>query len=188
MITKYEIYEVIPRHELIKAMNEFKFDHFRSVHGIPHWMRVLHNGLLLSEQNGANKKIIIAFAFFHDIKREHECDDPEHGSRGGRRLLSLKYKINLSKDELNKVIEACENHTSGLHHDDLDISTCWDSDRLDLYRVGIEPEPDYLNHDWSKDENNISDAMDRSMAPAESWMLEIVNDLKPELNLTRMVG
>ena len=49
-------------------------------------------------------------------------------------------------DEKEKelLIEACKYHSDGLIDADITIQTCWDSDRLDLGRVGIKPSPDRL--------------------------------------------
>ena len=42
------------------------------------------------------------------------------------------------------LLEACETHTSEKDSDNVTIQTCWDSDRLDLGRVGITPHPSRL--------------------------------------------
>ena len=34
--------------------------------------------------------------------------------------------------------------------DDVTIQTCWDADRLDLWRIGIEPRPEYLYTEMAK--------------------------------------
>ena len=51
-------------------------------------------------------------------------------------------------------------HSGGQVSEDATIQTCWDSDRLDLGRVGIFPSPKYLSdeasifidlaYDWSR--------------------------------------
>lgn len=177
MITKEEIYDIIPRKDLVRIIGDFFSDPNESIHGLHHWLRVLANGFEISKHNGANKKIITCFAFFHDIKRERENKDPEHGPRGSIAFLSLKYKVNLTRDEIYKVVEACHGHTNELYHDDVDISTCWDSDRLDLYRVGIIPDSQYLNQEISKEKEFINEAINRSIKDEEEWMVDIIIDL-----------
>ncbi|MEO0415706.1 MAG: hypothetical protein AAF226_12240, partial [Verrucomicrobiota bacterium] len=40
---------------------------------------------------------------------------------------------------------ACKWHTDQTHCSDITIGACWDSDRLDLGRVGLIPDSRYLN-------------------------------------------
>lgn len=181
MITIDDIYAVIPKKILYEIIVNFELNVFNGVHGIDHWYRVLINGLKLAEKNGANKKVIIAFAFFHDIKRINEDSDPEHGARAAKLLLKYKYKINLNKEELKKTMDACYGHTSEKFSSDLDIATCWDADRLDLYRVGLVPSPEYLSTDYGKEEDTIKSAQTRSWTLFDKDELKIIDDLK-ELN------
>ena len=104
MITKEEIYKVIPKKILIEVIESFYLQLFNGVHGIDHWTRVLQNGIILCDKNpNLNKNIIIAFSFFHDVGRTREDDEPIHGYNGGRRLLKYKYKINLTSDSLYQI-------------------------------------------------------------------------------------
>ena len=41
-------------------------------HGLEHWMRVLINGRLLAEGNGADIEVVEHFALIHDVMREDE--------------------------------------------------------------------------------------------------------------------
>lgn len=178
MITKMDVYKVIPKPVLKKIIHHFELNIDNSLHGIDHWARVLSNGIDIAENNGANKNVIIAFSFFHDIRRQHEAGDPEHGLRGAKYLQAFKYKINLTKEELNKAMKACAGHTDILHHEDIDIASCWDADRLDLYRVGVKPDPHYLNSDYAKKEETIKQATKKSWDNREEWLLDLIEDLK----------
>lgn len=40
---------------------------------------------------------------------------------------------------------ACRDHTNVDRSDDPTIGACWDSDRLNLWRVGTEPDPRFLS-------------------------------------------
>ena len=42
---------------------------------------MLENGFRLAETNGANLKVVTAFALLHDSRRENDGYDPEHGFR-----------------------------------------------------------------------------------------------------------
>jgi len=112
----------------------------RSIHGPLHWGRVLENGLALCGKTGANRKIVSLFAFFHDSRRVNDDCDPGHGLRGAEFAAELKGKLfDLSDDEMALLHYACKHHTYGMTEADVTVQTCWDTDRLDLGRVGITP-------------------------------------------------
>lgn len=115
-------------------------------HGPKHWSRVESNGLKLAALSGANSLVVSLFALFHDAARLNDDFDPEHGQRGAQLALSLRDQLPpLTESEFAMLVYACSNHTDGLHHPDPTIGTCWDADRLDLGRVGIEPDPNYFS-------------------------------------------
>lgn len=178
MTTKEDIYNVIPKDVLEEIFEGFALDIEEGIHGFSHWARVVDNGLDISKHNGANPKIMIAFGLFHDVKRLNDHEDPDHGYRGGELLNQYRDRINLTNEEIEKVREACSGHTDGMHHDDIDIGTCWDSDRLDLYRVGIYPDPDYLNNEYSMDDDVIDFASERAeYEEMSSWADDIYQDV-----------
>ena len=75
--------------ELLQIIkNTFQL-HWKGVHGLSHWARVRVNGLLIAQQNGANQRIVELFAFLHDVKREAEFNDPDHGERAARFIETL---------------------------------------------------------------------------------------------------
>ena len=85
------------------------------------------------------------FALLHDAKRINECADPEHGPRAAETVRELQGTVyDLEPRELVLLEHACRHHTFGTTHDDITIQTCWDSDRVDLSRVGITPNPSKL--------------------------------------------
>lgn len=49
--------------------------------------------------------------------------------------------FDVTDHEFILLYRACEGHTHERTHPDLTIKTCWDSDQLDLGRVGITPHP-----------------------------------------------
>lgn len=50
----------------------------------------------------------------------------------------------LSDEQIAKLKRACELHTIQHRTGDMTIDICFDSDRLDLYRVGILPIPERM--------------------------------------------
>ncbi len=177
--SKENIYAVIPKHIIKKIFNDFELNLTQSHHGIYHWARVIQNGRLIAEQNKANINVIIAFAFFHDCQRMNEESDPDHGLRGGTYMLKFENQLNLSKEEISKVFEACEGHTDIIHHHDKDISTCWDADRLDLMRVGIYPNPQKLNNEAAKNAGLISYLSKNAFNQVElGWVNALIADVQ----------
>jgi uncharacterized protein len=117
-----------------------------SIHGPEHWIRVEANGLLIASESGADITVVRLFALFHDSRRENEFTDPDHGRRGAFLAKSLLgHELHLDARRIDLLMEACEGHTDIMHHPDPTIATCWDADRLDLPRVGITPDPKFLN-------------------------------------------
>jgi len=125
--------------------------HPNGVHGVVHWARVFENGLVLAEKSGANVEVVKLFAILHDSRRLNDGHDPEHGPRAAQLALELRGQlIDLPDHEFGLLCKACEGHTHERTHPDITIQTCWDSDRLDLGRVGITPHPSRLCTDFAK--------------------------------------
>ncbi len=111
-------------------------------HGIAHWARVLENGLRLASETGADVEVVTLFAVLHDSQRRNEMTDPQHGPRAAEFAKSLRGTLlSLEDHQFHLLYRACEGHTHERDHPDVTIQTCWDSDRLDLGRVGITPIP-----------------------------------------------
>ncbi len=123
----------------------FKLD-WQGYHGAAHWGRVHNHARHLAKFYDVNPKILFYFSFLHDVARESENSDLGHGERavnlisnnGGAIWLGL---TSIEYDEL------CHTMIQHSHKDAAGTITqqvCWDSDRLDLWRVGIMPDPSYL--------------------------------------------
>ena len=64
--------------------------------------------------------------------------------------------LDITEKQLNQLAFACEYHNrNGVETRDVTIQTCWDSDRLDLFRVGIIPDESLLSTDFSKKQETI---------------------------------
>jgi len=120
-------------------------------HGVGHWARVLENGLQLATATGANVEVVQLFAVFYDGRRVNECEDWGHGERGAELAAELRGKLfDLPDADFDLLYEACAQHTDGLVQGDITLQTCWDSDRLDLGRVGTTPDPRRLCTDAAR--------------------------------------
>jgi uncharacterized protein len=129
------------------------------LHGLAHWWRVRHNGLLVAEAMGANARVVTLFAIFHDSHREDDGHDAEHGPRAAAWLARVRADgaadhaahaacattidtlRALDDAEFGALHAACELHTRATHHDDPTVAACFVADRLDLSRVGYRPDP-----------------------------------------------
>ncbi len=114
----------------------------RGIHGVHHWGRVIENGLRLGERNGANLRVVVCFGLLHDCRRQDDAYDPGHGARAARLVDRIRHTLRLISSEPDLLAEACAHHSSGRRHADPTIGTCWDADRLDLARPGVELTPD----------------------------------------------
>lgn len=132
-------------------------------HGLSHWARVLENGLRLAEIEGGDITVIRLFAIFHDACRHNQTWDPGHGQRGA--VLAgelLQGYPEVSQEQLRLLQIACRDHTDGETQADLTVQICWDSDRLDLLRVGIKPAPARLCTAASKSDEILNWANQRA--------------------------
>jgi uncharacterized protein len=129
-------------------------------HGLKHWIRVWNNGELLSKSTGANIEVVKYFAFLHDICREDEDLDLFHGVRAAKLIKEVLQPnfLYLSEGDAKLLEFAVQRHTFGMTKADITVMTCWDSDRLDLGRVGIKPHPGRLCTDAAKETEMINQA------------------------------
>jgi uncharacterized protein len=142
----------------------FRLD-WRGIHGAPHWARVRVNGLALARTTGAREDVVELFAFLHDSQRFHDGGDRQHGARAAEYAHSINASLlRLDALGLDQLIYACHHHSDGLTEADVTVQTCWDADRLDLARVGIEPDPHFLCTLQAKSSDVIEAAVRRSVA------------------------
>ena len=132
-----------------KIKKDFKID-FSGNHGINHWKRVYENTQILSSYYKIESDVFELFALLHDSKRENENIDKYHGKRASvfvQELLDNNY-ISLDSQDTKRLIYACANHTSSDKKNplfnDIIVQICFDSDRLDIGRVGYDVDKKYL--------------------------------------------
>jgi uncharacterized protein len=115
------------------------------IHGITHWARVLETGLKLCSINGADPDVVSLFAVLHDSKRINDNRDRAHGPNAALFLNIIRDEyLDLNDKQFQLLYDACYYHTRGCKKGDITVQTCWDSDRLDLGRIGIVPEKNRL--------------------------------------------
>lgn len=143
------------------------------VHGESHWRRVRDNGLHLARQTGADASVVELFAYLHDVKRENNGLDPEHGPRAAAFIETLDTTLlPVSTSAREQLIYACRLHAAGLIDAEVTVQTCWDADRLDLGRVRIRPNPRLLCTATAQDPATIEWAWRRSRRSNETFVVD----------------
>jgi uncharacterized protein len=103
--------------------------------------------------------VVLLFALFHDAMRQNDVYDPEHGRRGATLLERLHGTVfRVDDEELRLLLAACRNHADGRLSDDPTIGTCWDADRLNLWRFDVRPMPELLSTAPARDPVLIEEA------------------------------
>ena len=130
---------------LVGAVLERSTGRGSRLHGEHHWQLVGWVGMARPRDSGVDPEVVFLFALFHDSMREHDGDDPGHGKRGAQ-LANELYGVHhfASVPQTDLLVYACNEHTGGELSDDPTIAVCWDADRLNLWRVGTEPDPAFL--------------------------------------------
>jgi uncharacterized protein len=128
---------------LIKS--EFKLD-WGGIHGANHWARVLHHGKTIGELRQADLLVVELFGFLHDSCRLNDGRDPLHGQRAADFAHGIHGDFyQLTASQMDTLCFAMQHHSGGEVSTNATIQTCWDSDRLDLGRVGIIPSPQFMS-------------------------------------------
>ena len=162
-----ELHNILTLELIQMILKEYQLSRW-GVHGITHWARVLENGLRLASYTGARIPVVALFAVFHDSRRNNESKDPGHGKRGAKFAKTLNGKVfDLSEEDFALLETACAYHTDSMTSGDITVQTCWDSDRLDLGRVGIVYDLRYLFTDAAKQPELMKWACERSRARFE---------------------
>lgn len=123
-----------------------------ALHGIRHWDRVYENGLKLLSPD-VNPLVVGLFAYLHDSCRIDDGEDIYHGTRAADWIETLRntFLKDISYEEVRLLQEACRLHTTVQSTGNPTIDACFDADRLDLWRVGIVPDPRKMATDKGKE-------------------------------------
>ena len=125
------------------------------VHGIYHWKWVANMAMemFLNSQYQIDLLVCMWFAVLHDSHRQSDGDDEGHGQRASEYIDHIRdvYLAGLTDEQVLKLKKACRTHTSATEEDDITVAVCIDSDRLHLWRVGIDPDPKRLLTQYGKE-------------------------------------
>lgn len=155
----------IVRHALNLTVPQFRLDINHGWHGIAHWSRVWRNGKELCEVMDLDPTVPALFAFLHDSQRFDEGMDVDHGPRAVRWLekLYVQRKLDIRASDFHLLCVAINGHSNGGTEAHPIVQVCWDSDRLDLGRVGTMPNPRYLCTTHAKKADTIHRSWNRSI-------------------------
>lgn len=112
-----------------------------------------YNIKLLSNTLDIDNTIGHYFALLHDVARKNEEKDIGHGQRAVELLSAYGGHewLQITAQAYEELCYAITHHSNGLTEGTLTQQACWDADRLDLWRVGIMPNPGRLITEAAKD-------------------------------------
>lgn len=141
---------------------DFDEENLGTWHGPDHWRRVAAHSVAVSRSLGVQPLLGVVFAWTHDSQRQDEGKDPGHGPRAAEFVLERSGPGDilgfLSPHEIDTLAHACREHSNGLVDGPSMVQACWDADRLDMWRVNSEPDPDYLCTPWARQAHVIEHA------------------------------
>lgn len=129
-----------------------------SIHGYDHWRGVEERGHYIAKRNGADKKVVSAFAFTHDIGRTVDSKEPGHGQWGADiiREFFVAEVFDLNTRQYEQLLQAVAEHDiETAQSSDITVQTCWDADRLDLPRIYVLPDKNRLCTEVGKSEETF---------------------------------
>jgi uncharacterized protein len=115
-------------------------------------MRVaLMGARLLAQAPDADAELVLMFALLHDARRENEYRDPGHGPRAAELARTVNEDVlGLDGPRLELLAGAIHDHNGAGPATSATRAVCFDADRLNLWRVGITPDPALLSLDHSR--------------------------------------
>lgn len=122
-------------------------------HGVTHWEHVEKFGLMMAKEcPSADTDVIRWFAYIHDCRRGTEGWCEEHGRIAAKFIAKIRntFLSDLSDEQITILRLACRSHTVKRRTKEITADICLDADRLDLYRVGIEPDPKLMASEIGK--------------------------------------
>jgi uncharacterized protein len=138
-----------------ESLWQYVIEHFKAdvsgIHGLQHWKRVELYGRLISAHNGADEDVVRLFAIFHDSRRITNKSDKGHGSRGAKLANELRGNLyELDDARFSLLSYACKWHSDGKLSNNPTIGACWDADRIDLLRLEITPEVEFMSTEYGQ--------------------------------------
>ena len=124
----------------------------KGIHSSAHWFKVAQLGVAIALAEGGDPVIPLLFGLYHDCRRENDGYDYDHGKRAAE-LINSHFEsgdLKISLEQCASLKYACYRHSEGRVSMDINISACWDADRLDLPRCGTQTDPEFLGTKTAK--------------------------------------
>lgn len=145
------------------------------LHGRGHTARVMVWAAVLTRGTEWFEPVVWAAAC-HDLRREDDGADPEHGFRAGAWVRSrLPGMLHEPPADLELIARACDWHVCPDRRSEWDHPTLWllkDADGLDRVRLG-DLDQRFLRHDEARervgDAERLFNATARTEGPKEIW-------------------
>ena len=155
--------EKMHKRDIVDALRPFALMDSK-IHGVDHWARVCRFGEYLADRINLPpqySECVTVFAWTHDLARYDDDGGREHAIAGAKyldKVIPTVFPL-LSGSQISIIRTAIYYHSHGYAadegqyagwFDDLEgkkgtildtMACCWDADRLDLLRIGIEPDP-----------------------------------------------
>ena len=133
------------------ALNHWKKS-LGPIHGPEHWRRVENFGLHLWDPKTVDQDVVLAFAYLHDIERQDNFEDPNHGERAAQLVDGLRHSLlsHLNRRQIRLLKKACRLHSNTDYTLNATINACFDADRLDFPRCGTVLNPKRLATERAK--------------------------------------
>jgi uncharacterized protein len=119
---------------------------------------------------GADLGLVFLFSLLHDAVRWSDLGDAGHGRRSSELVRELNGEglLDLPEEEEGLLVSACLLHSEGATSSDPTIGTCWDADRLNLWRIGSTPDPALLSTAEARRPERVNWALD-ALRAVPTW-------------------
>jgi uncharacterized protein len=123
--------------------------HGTFIHGLPHLRKVAHVAARIAAYEGADWPQAMVGGFLHDCARKDDGGGQEHAVESAKvaKVALARHYPNMDAERL---LYAINHHAGGLTTKDPLIGAIWDSDRLDLVRLGAEIDPRLLSTRYAR--------------------------------------
>ncbi|OAI54990.1 hypothetical protein AYO44_13780 [Planctomycetaceae bacterium SCGC AG-212-F19] len=149
------------------------------LHGLGHTARVMVWAAVLTRETEWFEPVVWAAAC-HDLRREDDGDDPDHGFRAGLWVhQQLSPQLRQPLDGLELIAQACDWHVCSDREAGWDHPVLWllkDADGLDRVRL-YDLDPSYLRHSetrqWIKTAMRLYEATADDDDLAHIWQVAV---------------